>query len=175
MNAPINQAQAITNLQRYLRRLSYEGLEGRRVPIDGIYDTDTREAVTRFQKNMNIAPTGIVDKRTWDMLFDEYWRVTADERETEGLFLFPSTPTDYSVSLGEELLLVRIIQLLLIELRATYGFLEDITETGIYDEETERAIKSFQRANLLEETGRVDEATWNRIVREYSNLEKGIQ
>ena len=175
MDTPINQSEAITNIQRYLRRLSYEGLEGRRVPIDGIYDTDTREAVLRFQSNMGIEPTGIVDKRTWDTLFDEYLRVTEDERQARGLYLFPQRPEDYEVSLGEEWLLVRVIQLLLMELRATYGFLEDVVESGVYDEETERAIKAFQRANLLEETGRVDEGTWNRIVREYSNLERGIE
>ena len=175
MNTPPNQAQAVTNLQRYLRRLSYEGLEGNRVPIDGIFDTATRDALINFQQSMGLPATGVADKKTWDMLFRQYRLATEDERTSEGLYPFPSRPTGYAVSLGDTLLLVRMIQLLLMELRATYDIFEDITESGTYDESTEKAIREFQRINLLPETGRVDLATWNRIVREYSNIEQSVE
>lgn len=170
---PLNEEQAITNLQRYLRRLSYEGLEGNRVPIDGIFDRDTRDALTQFQRNMGLPATGVADKRTWDTLFSEYQRVTDKERSSQALYLFPKTPADYEVTLGDTLLLVNVIQLLLLELSAAYGIFEDIIESGTYDSQTEKAVRDFQRINLLPETGRVDEATWNRIVREYSNLDRG--
>ncbi len=170
---PLNEEQAITNLQRYLRRLSYEGLGGNRVPIDGIFDRDTRDALMLFQQNIGLPATGIADKQTWDMLYKEYQRVTDEEKNSRGLFLFPKKPTDYEVTLGDTLFLVNIIQLLLLELRATYDIFEDIVESGTYDEATEKAIRDFQRINLLPETGKVDEATWNRIVREYSNLDRG--
>lgn len=167
----VNEKEAITMLQRYLRRMSYDGAQGYRVPIDGIFDTETRDALIRFQHSQGLPETGIADKPTWDRLFAEYQRETENERLSEGLFLFPRLPTDYAVSLGDEWLLVNIIQLLLLELRAVYGIFEEITESGIYDDETERAIREFQKINLLPETGKVDEATWNRIVREYSWLQ----
>ena len=170
---PLNEEQAITNLQRYLRRLSYEGLEGNRVPIDGIFDSHTREALTQFQRNVGLPATGVADKRTWDTLFAEYQRATDKERNSQGLYLFPKTPADYEVTLGDTLLLVNVIQLLLLELSAAYGIFENIIESGTYDSQTEKAIRDFQRINLLPETGRVDETTWNRIVREYSNLDRG--
>ncbi|MBQ9112515.1 MAG: peptidoglycan-binding protein [Clostridia bacterium] len=175
MDTPLNREQAITNLQRYLRRLSYEGLEGNRVPIDGIFDTATRDALIQFQQDMGLPATGVADKRTWDLLFSEFLKATDTERNSEGLFLFPKDPPDYAVSPGDALLLVSMIQLLLLELRATYDIFEDIVESGIYDENTEKAIREFQRINLLPETGKVDEATWNRIVREYSNIDAGVQ
>ena len=175
MNTPPNQAQAVTNLQRYLRRLSYEGLDGNKVPIDGIFDTATRDALIKFQQSMGLPATGVADKKTWDMLFEQYRLATEDERTSEGLYPFPSRPTGYAVSLGDTLLLVRMIQILLMELRATYDIFEDITESGTYDESTEKAIREFQRINLLPETGRVDLATWNRIVREYSNIEQSVE
>ena len=170
MAQPINQTEAITNLQRYLRRLSYEGLEGYRVPIDGIFDTATRNALIRFQQSVGLPETGVADKLTWDTLFEEYSQAVRDEKESRGLFFFPTYPENYEVTPGEAWLLVNIIQLLLLELRAVYGIFEDITESGVYDKATEDAIREFQRINLLPETGRVDETTWNRIVREYSNL-----
>lgn len=175
MDTPLNQAQAVTNLQRYLRRLSYEGLGGNRVPIDGIFDTTTRDALMSFQQSMGLPATGVADKRTWDMLFEQYRLATEDERSAEGLYPFPARPTGFAVSLGDTLLLVSLIQLLLMELRATYDIFEDITESGTYDEETEKAIREFQRINLLPETGKVDIATWNRIVREYSIIESSVE
>jgi peptidoglycan hydrolase-like protein with peptidoglycan-binding domain len=170
MAQPINQEQAITNLQRYLRRLSYDSLGANKVPIDGIFDSATREALTDFQRKMGLEPTGVADKLTWDTLFSEYKKQTDIERNTRGLYLFPDTPTDYEVSLGEAWLLVNVIQLLLLELRVVYDIFENVSESGIYDEQTEAAIREFQRINLLPETGRVDAATYNRIVREYSNI-----
>ena len=124
---------------------------------------------------MGLPATGVADKKTWDMLFEQYRLATEDERTSEGLYPFPSRPTGYAVSLGDTLLLVRMIQLLLMELRATYDIFENITESGTYDENTEKAIREFQRINLLPETGRVDLATWNRIVREYSNIEQSVE
>ncbi|MBQ9117554.1 MAG: peptidoglycan-binding protein [Clostridia bacterium] len=180
MNASVNNTftnkeQAVTNLQRYLRRLSFErdatGATGiPRPPIDGIFDSDTENAVSEFQRVMGLPQTGIADKTTWDMIFEEYMRVTEGDRLAQGLFIFPDSPKNYTISKGDALTLVRILQLLLLELRAIYDIFEDITENGIYDDKTESAIRDFQASNLLPVTGEVDKNTWNRIVREYANL-----
>lgn len=171
---PINERQAITNLQRYLRRLSfeYEGEVEDRLPVDGIFDSSTADALKKFQSFAGLEPTGVADKQTWDALFSEYRRVTENERQLRGLFIFPQSPSDYAVSLGDTLTLVRIIQLLLLELRATYDVFEDVVESGTYDAKTQKAIEDFQRINGLSATGDVDAATWNRLVREYANLGK---
>ncbi len=170
MTEQLNRTEAIKNLQRYLRAVGESEGQLNRVPIDGIFDTATRDALTEFQRSVGLPATGVADKDTWDVLFDEYLRVTEPERTRRGLYFFPENPQGYEVSAGDTLTLVRIIQLLLLELRLTYDIFEDITESGTYDAATEAAIKDFQRINLLPVTGRVDERTWNRIVREYSNL-----
>ena len=54
----------------------------------------------------------------------------------------------------------------------TYDIFEDITESGTFDAKTSDAVREFQIINGLPPTGNVDKATWNRIVREYSNLKK---
>lgn len=171
-NTALNRPEAITNLQRYLRRLSFEdaAYDIPRPPIDGIFDRDTENAIIRFQGANGLPVTGVADKQTWDMIFEEYMRVTEAERLAQGLFIFPDAPSDYAISLGDALTLVRILQLLLLELRAVYDIFADITESGVFDSATEQAIREFQAANLLPVTGQVDKATWNRIVREYANL-----
>jgi len=165
-----NREQAVTNLQRYLREVSYDSLGANTVPIDGIFDTVTRDALISFQQSAGLEPTGVADKATWDALFAAYRRSTEPIRTRRGLFLFPDTPVNYQLSRGEAWLLVNIVQLLLLELRVSYDIFEGVTESGVYDEATEQAIKDFQRINLLPETGRVDAATYDRIVREYTNL-----
>ena len=44
-----NQATAVENLQRYLRRLSFDDPRIPRVPVDGIFDTVTEDATRAFQ------------------------------------------------------------------------------------------------------------------------------
>ena len=141
-----------------------------RPPIDGIFESDTENAVASFQRANGLPETGVADKETWDRIFEEYMRVTENERLAQGLFIFPDAPIGYTISKGDALTLVRILQLLLLELRAIYDIFEDITENGIFDDKTETAIRDFQAANLLPVTGEVDKRTWNRIVREYANL-----
>lgn len=167
-----NKDQAVTNLQRYLRRLSFEDefYDISRPPIDGIFDTATEDAVAYFQRQNGLPVTGVANKETWDKIFSEYMRVTEPQRLSEGLFIFPDAPVNYTISRGDALTLVRILQLLLLELRVTYDIFDDIIENGIYDDRTETAIREFQKANFLPVTGEVDKSTWNRIVREYSNL-----
>jgi peptidoglycan hydrolase-like protein with peptidoglycan-binding domain len=166
-----NTAEATRNLQKYLRRLSFEESGPKRVAIDGVFEDNTRQSLISFQKSAGLEPTGVADKETWDALFSEYSALIERDFEEE-LSLFPPLPRDYSFGYGDRFLLVKILQLLLIELSLTYDAFENITENGIFDSDTEAAIRAFQRINLLDESGRVDRKTWSRIVREYENLDK---
>ncbi len=44
-----------------------------------------------------------------------------------------------------------------------------LASDGIYGEETERAVRDFQKENGLAQTGVCDEATWNAVRRAYEN------
>lgn len=171
MDNHVTRRDAITNIQTYLRKLGYTGNENIPVPIDGIYDTVTAEAVRNFQRQNSISATGIVDKSTWDILYRQYQDKIADELEAQGIFPFPDTPEDYAITIGTESRLVAVIQLLLDELESKYDELTDITIDGIYGNSTAEAVRKFQRINSFEPTGEVDRRTWNRLVREYSNLQ----
>ena len=58
-------AYAIMQIQRILRDLELLDNEYSSVPISGVYDGETREAVAEFQAKYELEPTGIVDYETW--------------------------------------------------------------------------------------------------------------
>ena len=164
----MNEKEAIRNLQRYLRQLGYFDGELPLVPTDGIFDTDTRDAVIIFQSKAGLPETGIADKETWDALFAEYLTSLTKNAPTEMINPFPRFPEGYELVSGDAWFLVDIVQYLLEELRVRYDNFENVKRTGVYDRETEDAIKDFQRRNSLPETGFTDKATWNELANQYN-------
>ncbi len=171
MTDNIERSPAVENLQRYLRGLSLYGDEAQRqifsVPTDGIYDTHTRSAVAEFQRMNGLPINGITDLITWNLIFDAYRNAQKTDR-TAYVGFFPSAPQGYETDFGEEGLFIEIIQLLLDELRISYGSLPDFERNGVFDRDTSLAVKEFQRIHLLPITGRVDRATWNSIADAYN-------
>ena len=163
-----NKATAVENLQRYLRRLSFDDPRIPRVPVDGIFDTVTEDAVRVFQDIYGLPVTGRADLDTFRRLYAEYQRALARTDRTPTLHLFPTTPKNYVLQLGEESVTVSFLQVLLRELSVLYDTLEWGEVTGIFDEITERNVRRIQRAALLPETGQVDLLTWNRILRDFN-------
>ena len=170
MTYPDTRSTAIRNLQRYLRRLSYETNEILPVPVDGIFDTRTEEALSEFQRAYGLPVTGRADRATWELLFLEYRRLTDEQDTVEKVDLFPKNPPNYEASIGEESAFVHLLQSLLFELSILYDTLPEFTLSGQFDESTAEAVREFQRVQGLPITGRVNRATWNRIATEYTNL-----
>ncbi len=167
--SPQNKATAVANLQRYLRRLSFDDPRIPRVPVDGIFDTVTEEAVRAFQDIYALPVTGRADLATFERLYAEYERALARTDRTPVLHLFPTSPENYVLQLGEESVTVSFLQVLLQELGIIYDTLEWGEVTGVFDELTERNVRRIQRAALLPETGKVDLLTWNRILRDFNH------
>ena len=163
MSAPFNQKEAIRNLQLYLRTVSLFDPTITRVPTDGIYGNDTRRAVLEFQGSRGLEPTGFVDQKTWDILYEEYLAILrATERPPSPNF-FPSHSEGYTASVGEKSSFVAIIQLMLRELGIAFDSIPALSIDGIYGPATAEAVRAFQRAALLEESGEVDLQTYNRL------------
>ena len=169
MNQPLNYEDAVRNLQRYLRTISFYDNRITRVPTDGIYDSDTRKAVSEFQSTRGLRPTGIVDRKTFDMIFKEFSQIIEANDRSNNTNLFPNNPQNYEASLGEESSFVAIIQLILRELSIIYDNIPELEIGGVYNEETEAAVREFQKLSGLSPTGKVNLQTWNRLVRDFSN------
>lgn len=170
MSTHTNERTAITNIQRYLRLIGTE--RGGRifaVPLDGIYDSSTANAVSEFQRLYSLPVTGIVDKITFDLLFAEYSRISRAD-STEYPDFFPSAPPSYVTEFGEKSYFISLLQFILDELRISYDSIPFFDRTGEYDMDTSLAIKEFQRLSLLPVTGKVDKGTWNAMARAYNTL-----
>jgi len=169
MDTPLNLQDAIFNLQTYLRALSFADNRITRVPVDGIFDSDTERAVADFQRTRGLEDTGIVDKTTWDAIYKEFKELTEKTDRSPTVNFFPQYPPSYEARLGEEHAFISLVQLLLRELSVIYDGFEDIQITGKFDTATEDATKIFQQAAQLPVTGRIDLRTWNALSRDFIN------
>lgn len=163
-----NEQAAIRNLQRYLRQLSYVNPDIPGPPIDGIYDTATREAVRAFQQTEGLPETGIADATTFELLFQRYEASLVREGAPVPLAQFPRLSPGYALRIGDESFLVRLIQYALAELDLIYEGFDSVPQSGIYDDATAAAVRSFQGRHSLAETGEVDRATWDAIATTYN-------
>lgn len=161
--------KAIMGIQRLLRNLSYTDPDASKVRLTGIYDDDTKEAVRRFQEKYGLPVTGIVDHTTNQVLN----AVEQAERESSQLaraiYLLPRD-TEYELAPGLRDNVVYVIQHMLEVVSRELNQLEGVALNGIYDEATENAVKAFQRISLLEPTGILDAATFNRLANEYERI-----
>ena len=79
----------------------------------------------------------------------------------------------YTVKLGSVGNPVRAIQRDLNRIRINYPAIPEITESqGIYEKETEAAVKKFQEIFALPITGNVDKGTWYKIKYIYTSVKK---
>ena len=163
---------AIENLQRYLRQLALFEKNIPMVAIDGIFAQETRDAVAAFQHSAGLAETGTVDYSTWTQLFEAYMESVLRHEEPQGLSPFPRFPIGYSVGSGNRQFLVEIIQYILNELSTEMVDIPRNAQGGLFDEDTEQGIRTFQRTHLLKETGRVDKTTWNALVSAYNQMQR---
>jgi len=65
---------------------------------------------------------------------------------------------------------IRQIQRMLREISFFDDRIERVIPDGIYGEQTESSVRSFQRNNNLYETGEVDNDTWDKIIEEYDRI-----
>ena len=167
----IFEGDAIRDIQTYLRHLSFHSDNIGDVPIDGIWDSATRDALIEFQKENGLEPTGTVDRATYDILKREYDRSIALNSPPARLDLFPRSPAGYVISDGETGILVETVQYILSELERLYT-LPEIKRSGVYDSATANAVKYFQERNGIDPTGKVDRETWDALAVQHNLLDK---
>jgi len=152
------------------------------VIVDGYYGPETSKAVKEFQNTMNLPVTGLVDARTWDVLFRSVLGIvnTIPPSSLSVSFsildIIDYPGKNYERGMGTEEPGVFVIQELLAYISSN---IPDITYVpynlidGVFGPITESAVITFQKYFGLEPNGIVDETTWNKLVDEYRNLRYG--
>lgn len=165
MSRAYTESDAVRYLQTYLRAQRLADPTYPSVPVDGIFGSQTKYALTEFQRRNGLPPTGIADRVTWDMLYTQYLEITSENEPPSPIIPFPSSPSDYVIKLGERSFLVAVVQYMLGEIGAVYGFSDAPATDGEYGEETAEFVREFQRMSGLEDSGEVDRATWSALSR----------
>lgn len=158
--------------ERRLKALGYD--PGR---VDGRYDRDTARAVREFKRDQNDIDneSGRLGKHGKDVLRNEARALSHDpyrqripkDRDRPRLDRATGeaagrTNPDGTTGIGEGSN-ARVVRNVQAHLRSA-GFDPKHTN-GVFDERTEGMVRQFQRRSDLPVTGRVDEATWNKLQR----------
>ena len=165
-----NEAEATLNLQRYLRQLSYHHPQITPPPLDGIFERDTEKSLKDFQAMVGLPVTGRADRRTWDALYAMYRASIAENEPPRTVAILPFVAGEILLQKGDEGFTINVLQYMLRELGESLAELEEVEITGIFDENTARAVRLFRVQNGLPEGETVDLVTWNTLVDRFNRL-----
>ena len=165
-----NEAEAILNLKRYLRQLSYHYPQITAPPIDGIFDRDTERSLREFQAMRGLPVTGRADRRTWEELYTLYRASIAENEPPRTVAILPFVAGEILLQKGDDGFTVSVLQYMLRELGESLVELEDVEVSGIFDENTAHAVRLFRVQNGLPEGETVDLITWNTLVDRFNRL-----
>ncbi len=158
----------VSTLQYYLDFLGffYDTLPD--IRIDGIFGSETQNAVLAFQRQFDLPQDGIVGRQTWYRLQDEYdsvLRSLPSEYTSYSSLLYPG----YYITTGATGKVVEQLQTFINTIAQNNSSIPSVTVDGIYGESTQNAVRAIQRLVGQNPTGAVGPLTWNEIVNLYND------
>lgn len=169
--------EEVRTIQRQLNRIAqnYPAI-GPSLPLNGLFDVPTEEAVRNFQSIFNLDVDGVVGKATWYQIKAIYNAVKGlGELLGEGLSIsetdriFPRV-----LQRGDTGFDVQNFQYFLAVLSYFNESLPQVRITGNFDEITEQAVMQFQQQQGLTVDGVVGRNTWNAIQQVYNELRASL-
>lgn len=152
---------AIRSIQTRLRAISKADLRISPVFVDGIYGSETEEAVRTFQRAYGLPVTGQVDFATHRAIGETYELMMRKNEDSLGSVDFHILEGGV-ISSGDRFDGVAELQLLLRAL-ASQDDRFRIDADGFYGAETAEAVKLFQRLRGRDENAIVDILLWNEL------------
>lgn len=165
-----SEGNAVKRVQLSLNRIAknYPAIPKIAYP-DGIFDVQTENAVREFQRIFNLASDGIVGKATWYKIvfvFNGVKRLSELDAEAVSISAL-NAQFKSELREGDSGNGVRILQYYINFIAEFNNFIPSVNPDGIFGPQTAEAVRVFQSSAGLEQTGVVDEATWNAIYSSY--------
>ncbi len=149
------------------------------IPINGVFDETTRDAVYSFQRVFGLPIDGIVDEITWNEMYDAYIGIIDSLPDDVVTSVGIPFPGEYlAIGSGGENVIT--LQTYLGVVATVYPSIQAPAVTGDFDTQTQEAVREFQRLFDLDVSGVVGPITWDEIADQYvliseSNLKSGGQ
>ena len=157
--------RAISELQGYLRNLRRTDPDIERVVPDGIFGEETERSVRSFQRKHGLPEDGIVSYEVWTKIAEE---------NDKAVFLFSEprqvariSDADLPLSIGMRSNAVYHLKTMLLFLSQRHNNFSPVTVNDLFDIETERSVRQWQRVIRVPDNGVVDKVTWNALADYY--------
>ena len=154
---------AIREVQIYL---SLAGNPDIVVVPSGVYDDNTRLSVADFQRVEELNETGVVDRETFERLYEVYV-ILRDANElnnqVESFISFPILPGQSSRGMIH-------INGMLGRLMTHYGLTHNLRESSFYSPETEEAVRELRKIYLLDNKELIDEIFYMRMIKDHDSI-----
>ena len=142
-------------------------------PVDGVFGSQTEEAVRKFQSIFGLSQAGVVGRGTWYKLVFLYVGVTnLSELVSEGQRFYniqfgPSSPVLREGSTGQAVSALQFFLAIVAQFR--YNIPSPAID-GIFGPVTRQSVEAFQRQVGLAVDGIVGRNTWYRLFSEYQGI-----
>ncbi len=156
---------SVFELQSYLRNIGRLDSDISRVVPDGIFAEETTAAVKSFQRKYGLQETGIVNFETWESIKSK--NSEAVFIASEPIQIVRISNEDLPLIKGMDNTLVYTLHLMLNHIAEKYENFSSLPLQSLFDENTEREVKRWQRVISHTESGQVDKVTWNNLAEFY--------
>lgn len=159
----------VRTLQYYLSIIAYFNGALEPVPLNEVFDSATIDAVERFQSFYGLPVTGIVDNETWNIISRIYLETVSSlpaGYQGNAAKLYPG----YFLSKGIRNENVEDLQTYLSRISQVIPEIPNLSVTGYFGDQTEAAVREFQRLYGIPISGAVGPVTWSQIAKEYDAI-----
>ncbi len=169
-----NSGVDVRTLQYYLSIIAYFNSNLEPVPLGGIFDTATVDAVERFQAFYGLPVTGIVDNDTWntiDRIYTETVAALPPDYEGDNAKLYPG----YFLTKGTRGENITDLQTYLNLIGRNIPEIPVVPITGYFGDQTENTVRIFQQLFGIPVSGDVGPVTWYQIALQYDFFNRGVE
>lgn len=158
-------------VQYYLSSISLFYQQIPSVSIDGRFGRELANAVTSFQRAFQLIPDGVIGMATWNRIFQVYSSLDNQIVPADKPPQYPGRP----IALGGTGTIVENIQNALNTVSSQYPAIPVTTADGIFGQQTQNAVKAFQKQFNLTVDGIVGLTTWNKLFTIAAQINMGDQ